>query len=100
MAFAFYEEGGTPTYYFYETNLQGDIINIYDENGAKVVGFRYDAWGNFTTNVVNSTVCTDFFIEATLFRYRGYIYDYELGLYYLQSRYYDPEKTPEPWLPR
>ena len=23
-------------------------------------------------------------------RYRGYIYDEELGMYYLQSRYYDP----------
>ena len=25
------------------------------------------------------------------FLYRSYIYDYETGLYYLQSRYYDPE---------
>ena len=24
------------------------------------------------------------------FRYRGYVYDWETGLYYLQSRYYDP----------
>ncbi|MBR5827037.1 MAG: RHS repeat-associated core domain-containing protein, partial [Clostridia bacterium] len=24
-------------------------------------------------------------------RYRGYVYDSETGLYYLQSRYYDPE---------
>jgi RHS repeat-associated protein len=23
--------------------------------------------------------------------YRGYVYDQETGLYYLQSRYYDPE---------
>ncbi|MBR2460428.1 MAG: RHS repeat-associated core domain-containing protein, partial [Clostridia bacterium] len=53
--------------------------------------FTYDAWGNFTTNVVNSTVCTLEFLIASLYGYRGYIYDYELGLYYLQSRYYDPE---------
>ncbi len=25
------------------------------------------------------------------FRYRGYYYDTETGLYYLQTRYYDPE---------
>ena len=25
------------------------------------------------------------------FRYRGYVYDQETGLYYLQTRYYDPE---------
>lgn len=24
------------------------------------------------------------------FRYRGYVYDSETGLYYLKSRYYDP----------
>ena len=91
MAFAFYEEGGTPTYYFYETNLQGDIINIYDENGSKIVGFRYDAWGDCNTDKYNATICTDMFLRASLFRYRGYIYDYETSFYYLQSRYYDPE---------
>ena len=26
-----------------------------------------------------------------MFRYRGYIYDSDTGLYYLQSRYYDPQ---------
>ncbi|MDD2649455.1 MAG: hypothetical protein PHI27_12290 [Eubacteriales bacterium] len=25
------------------------------------------------------------------FRYRGYVYDEETGLYYLRSRYYNPE---------
>ena len=91
MAFAYYPLGEIPVYYFYETNLQGDIINIYDENGAKVVGFRYDAWGSFNTDKTNTTVCTDTFLRASLFRYRSYIYDYESNLYYLQSRYYDPE---------
>ena len=27
------------------------------------------------------------------FRYRGYVYDVETGLYYLRSRYYKPEIT-------
>ncbi len=26
------------------------------------------------------------------FRYRGYYYDYDTGLYYLQSRYYNPQR--------
>jgi len=91
MAFAYYQQGGTPVYYFYETNLQGDIVAIYDENGAKVVGFRYNAWGTFNTDKANTTVCTDLFLRASLFRYRSYIYDYETNFYYLQSRYYDPE---------
>ncbi len=29
--------------------------------------------------------------QANPFRYRGYYYDTETGLYYLQTRYYDPE---------
>lgn len=91
MAFAYYPLGGTPVYYFYNTNLQGDIVGIYDANGNKVVGFRYNAWGMFNTDVSDSDVCTATFIKASLFRYRSYIYDYEIGLYYLQSRYYDPE---------
>ena len=28
---------------------------------------------------------------ANPLRYRGYVYDSETGMYYLQSRYYDPE---------
>ena len=91
MAFAYYPLGGTPVYYFYELTLQGDIVGIYDANGAKVVGFRYNAWGSFNTDISNSTVCTDTFLRASLFRYRSYIYDYETSFYYLQSRYYDPE---------
>ena len=29
--------------------------------------------------------------EANHFRYKGYCYDTETGLYYLNSRYYNPE---------
>ena len=91
LGFAYYTVGGTPSYYFYETNLQGDVVAIYDSNGSKVVSFTYDAWGCFNTDKTNTTICTDTFLRASLFRYRSYIYDYESGLYYLQSRYYDPQ---------
>ena len=29
--------------------------------------------------------------ELNPLRYRGYVYDQETGLYYVSSRYYDPE---------
>ena len=35
LAFAYYQQGSAPVYYFYDLNLQGDIIGIYDENGSK-----------------------------------------------------------------
>lgn len=91
MAFAYYQQGSTPVYYFYETNIQGDIVNVYNENGVRVLGYRYDAYGITSTDKYNTAICTDTFLQAVLFAYRGYIYDSETALYYLQSRYYAPD---------
>ena len=74
--------------YYYVTNLQGDVIAILDSSGTAVVEYTYDAWGKplaTTGNMANTLG-----IHNPL-RYRGYVYDRETGLYYLQSRYYNPE---------
>ena len=90
----FYDENDAPlgmeydgNYYYYRTNIQGDIEGIYNVNGTLVVSYSYDAWGNILsiTGTLASTVG-----EINPFRYRGYYYDTETGWYYLQSRYYDP----------
>ena len=91
MAFAFYEEGGTPVYYFYETNLQGDIVAVRDASRWEIASFTYTAWGTFSMHSYDYDALTYELQQAILFRYRGYIYDDESGLYYLQSRYYDPD---------
>ena len=79
-------------YYFFEKNLQGDIIAVYSGAGTKLCTFKYDAWGNSTisyeTGVASSTKW--FLNDHCVFRYRGYYYDSETGYYYLQSRYYNP----------
>jgi RHS repeat-associated protein len=74
--------------YFYLRNLQGDIIGLVDENGSLVVEYAYDAWGKplSITGELAETLG-----EANPFRYRSYYWEDETGLYYLQSRYYDPE---------
>jgi len=90
----FYDESGTPyafdyngTMYYYITNLQGDVIAITNSSGTVVATYEYDAWGKLV-----STAPTSGSIGAiNPLRYRGYYYDSETGLYYLQSRYYDPE---------
>ncbi len=76
------------TTYYYSTNVQGDIIAILDASGNSVVQYVYDAWGN-----VRSVAGTLASTLGTLnpLRYRGYVYDQETQLYYLQSRYYNPE---------
>ena len=77
--------------YFYITNLQGDVVGIVDATGNLVVSYTYDAWGNpvSTTLASNSTYASTVAALNPL-RYRGYVYDSETGLYYLQSRYYNP----------
>ena len=75
--------------YWFEKNLQGDIVAVYNEGGTKLVSYTYDAWGNVTTTYHNSGASTA--AQYNPFRYRGYYYDTELGFYYLNSRYYDPE---------
>ena len=54
----------------------------------RVVEYIYDAWGKLisTTGTLATTLGAD-----NPFRYRGYYYDTETGLYYLTTRYYDPE---------
>ena len=76
--------GGT---YYYQYNGQGDVIGLVDYQGNQVVTYTYDAWGNPVS--IGGTQASSAG-AANPFRYRGYYYDAESGLYYLQSRYYDP----------
>ena len=76
------------TTYQYVTNLQGDVIALLDADGTAVVEYTYDAWGNILS--IGGTLANTLGVHNPL-RYRGYVYDTEIGLYYLQSRYYDPE---------
>jgi len=78
--------------YVYQKNVFGDIVAIYNHAGGKVAGYRYNAYGEcyiynpqLDANSNGATIA-----EINPFRYRGYYYDSETGLYYLQSRYYDP----------
>ena len=82
---AIVEFNGTKYGYLY--NLQGDVIGLIDSDGTEVVRYTYDAWGKplSVTGTLAGTLGT---IQP--FRYRGYVYDAEAGLYYLRSRYYNP----------
>lgn len=79
--------------FFFEKNLQGDVVGIYNANGKKICTYKYDAWGECTTEVVGSASSLELHLanEYDPFRYRGYYYDTETGFYYVSSRYYDPE---------
>ena len=73
--------------YWYIRNGQGDIIGILDKGGTQVVSYTYDSWG---VPISTTGTLADTIGQLNPFRYRGYYFDAELGLYYLNSRYYDP----------
>ena len=77
--------------YFYRKDAQGNIIAILDSTGDVVVKYIYDAWGNHAVLDVNGNNVESGIGALNPFRYRGYYYDIETDLYYLQTRYYDPE---------
>lgn len=70
--------------YIYEKNALGDIVGIYHD-GRKIEEYHYDEYGTVYTLKSNADVD-----KYNLLYYRGYVYDNESELYYLQSRYYVP----------
>ena len=78
------------TAYAYVKSLQGDVIAILDAAGNVVVSYVYDAWG---APIGKSGSMAETLGTVQPFRYRGYVFDEETGLYYLRSRYYNVEEN-------
>ena len=82
------------TMYAFEHNAYGDVVGIFDTEGNLMVKYSYNAWG-VPIEIVDGNG-TDVSRDRTHvanknpYRYRGYYYDVETGLYYLKTRYYDP----------
>ena len=74
------------TPYYFIKNLQGDVIAVVNKDAQVVVKYSYDAWGvcTVTQDTSGCSIAT-----VNPYRYRGYYYDEEIELYYLQTRYYD-----------
>ena len=78
--------------YLYRKNIQGDVTHVYKKDGTLVALYSYDAWGNCKVFKPDGSPDEDegSVGNANPFRYRSYYFDEETGLYYLNSRYYDP----------
>ncbi|MDY5082321.1 MAG: glycohydrolase toxin TNT-related protein [Candidatus Limivicinus sp.] len=74
----------TPVMYYYVTNLQGDVVSILNASGTSVAEYSYNAWGKVLS-------ATGTMAAINPIRYRGYYFDSDSGLYYVASRYYNPE---------
>ncbi len=71
------------------------LVSLFNANGVRIANYTYDAWGNVRSitdqngNDVSSNATHQGNIN--LIRYRGYYYDAELNMYWLTTRFYDPE---------
>ncbi|WP_066149133.1 RHS repeat-associated core domain-containing protein [Anoxybacillus sp. P3H1B] len=69
--------------YFYHYNAHGDVIALTDAQGNVVARYQYDTWGQLLSQSGEMA-------DENPYRYAGYQYDQETGLYYLIARYYHP----------
>ena len=74
-------------------NSRGDVDELRTLAGEQYARYVYDTWGN-TIHIYDAdgdeiTSTANLAVQNPI-RYRGYYFDSETGLYYLQSRYYDP----------
>ncbi|MCR5184886.1 MAG: RHS repeat-associated core domain-containing protein [Bacilli bacterium] len=79
------------TLYRVITNVLGDITYIY-QGDTLLAHYVYDAYGNHKVLDSNNNEITNPTHIGLLnpFRYRGYYFDQESGLYYCNARYYYP----------
>ncbi|EEK88490.1 RHS repeat domain-containing protein [Bacillus cereus] len=65
--------------------LHGDVVAMTDQNREVVATYEYDSWGNVLKSDAKGIAADN------PFGYEGYMYDKEIGMYYLIARYYNPE---------
>ena len=69
----------------YVYNKDGVRLAMTDKDGQIVASYEYDAWGNVLKSEAKGIAADN------PFGYAGYMYDKEIGMYYLIARYYNPE---------
>lgn len=78
-----YKKNGVSQDYYFVCNWRGDVVQIYNTSGELVATYDYDAWGRVVENSTDQD--TQNIAEANPIRYRGYYYDTETRLYYLNQ---------------
>ena len=84
MLYGFVKDGSAK--YFYARDMLQNILGIIDTNGSPVVIYQYTAYG--TSTVLHYTAGL---ASINPFRFKGYYFDNESGMYYCHTRYYVPE---------
>ncbi|MRC95516.1 RHS repeat-associated core domain-containing protein [Bacillus thuringiensis] len=69
----------------YVYNKDGVRLAMTNKDGQIVASYEYDSWGNVLKSDAKGIAADN------PFGYAGYMYEKEIGMYYLIARYYNPE---------
>ena len=83
-----YTSNNVTNRYYYIKNILGDVIKIVDNTGAVVVTYLYSSYGEILS--IGGTLASTIGVINPI-RYRSYYYDNDTSMYYLKTRYYNPE---------
>ncbi len=72
--------------HYYIKDILGTILGIVDANGNLEAKYSYSAFGECTITFDSTGIGAD-----NPFRFKGYYYDIESGMYYCHTRYFVPE---------
>ena len=85
--------------WFFVKDCNGSIIKIVDDSGNEVTSVSYDGWGQ-ASFCFNVDIDTDlgpirygilsFLLTLNPICYKGYLFDYETGLYFAKDKVYSP----------
>jgi RHS repeat-associated protein len=81
---------GNLTTYYYLKNAKGDVVGLSNQNGQKVVDYKYDSYGNLIGSTVAETAPAGLDKQNPRL-YSSYWFDGSLGLYFMKVRMYSPE---------
>jgi len=79
------------SYYYYHYDAQGNVEAVTDANGAVYRQYVYDPYGNIISVKNGSGSAVNISNDLGFnhaYTYRGYRFDSETGLYFLNTRYY------------
>ena len=57
--------------YWFEHNLQGDVVAVYSAEGTKLVSYTYGAWGNTATTQHATSIPTPVQNNPFIYRFDG-----------------------------
>lgn len=86
----------TPTglAYYFLRDASNNVRGLIGSDGELATYMNYDAFGNFTIESASSNIGTAIInMLSAMYNpctYKGYLYDYELGMYFIQDKCYSP----------